>query len=142
MDGSNLFALTTPLQTFEVLQNDLFPHAKKLGIKTASYIHIILNHSKVSDEDKEFLKNGVKWLNEEAVKIYKKTYVNLSEDKREVVLKSISKQRWGESWLYDVMSYLFEAMLGDPIYGGNNHEAGWKWLNFQGGELRPKRAFL
>jgi len=33
-------------------------------------------------------------------------------------------------------------MLGDPIYGGNNKEAGWRWLAFSGGEPRPKKAFL
>jgi hypothetical protein len=41
-----------------------------------------------------------------------------------------------------MMRYIFEAMLGDPIYGANKHEAGWKWLAFEGGKPRAKRMYL
>ena len=142
MDGCELFAVTTPIETIKVLHSDLFPKAQDLNIKTAPYMHIIFHHSRISDEDKKFIKNGVKWLNEEAIKMYKSPYVKLSFIKREEVLKSIAKEEWGESFLYNIMSYMFEAILGDPIYGGNNKEAGWKWLAFEGGKPRPKKAFL
>jgi hypothetical protein len=124
------------------MHKDLFPEAQKLGIETASYMSIVFHHSKISQSDKDFLKNGVKWLNEEALKMYKSSYVKLSRKERQAVLKSIAKVEWGESFIYDVMSYMFEAMLGDPIYGGNNKEAGWKWLAFTGGLPRPKKAYL
>jgi len=141
MSGCNLFAITTPQETLKVLQNDLFPKAKELGINTSSYLSIIFHHSRISQEDKRYLKNGVKWLNEEAVKLHQTTYVKLLASQRKEVLKSISKTKWGESYMADVMNYLFEAMLGDPIYGGNNKEAGWKWLEFEGGQPRPKRRY-
>lgn len=142
MDGCTLFGITTPIATFRVMHKDLFPEAQKLGIETASYMSIVFHHSKISQSDKDFLKNGVKWLNEEALKMYKSSYVKLSRKERQAVLKSIAKVEWGESFIYDVMSYMFEAMLGDPIYGGNNKEAGWKWLAFTGGLPRPKKAYL
>lgn len=142
MDGCSVFGVTTPMQTLSVMHHDLFPHAQKLGIKTASYMHIVFNHSRISEDDKKFLKNGVKWLNEEAIQMYKKEYVKLLSSQREELLKHVTQTEWGDSFVYDVMNYMFEAMLGDPIYGGNNHEAGWKWLQFQGGEPRPKKAFV
>lgn len=142
MSGCDLFAITTPQETLAVLQNDLFPKAKELGINTSSYLHIVFHHSRISKADKQYLKNGVKWINEESVKLYKTTYTKLLFSKREEVLKSIAKTQWGESYLADVMNYLFEAMLGDPIYGGNNKEAGWKWLEFEGGQPRPKERYL
>ncbi|MDF1877713.1 hypothetical protein JHD47_07780 [Sulfurimonas sp. SAG-AH-194-L11] len=73
MNGCSVFGITTPRDTIKVLQNDLFPKAKELGINTADYIGIVLKHSRITKEDKHYLKNGVKWLNESAVDMYKKT---------------------------------------------------------------------
>lgn len=102
----------------------------------------IFHHSRISDADKTFLKNGVKWLNEEAVSMYKKEYTKLSSAQREELLLHVSKTEWGESFVYEVMNYMFEAMLGDPVYGGNNKEAGWQWLNFKGGQPRPQKVYM
>jgi gluconate 2-dehydrogenase gamma chain len=142
MDGCELFSITTPIDTFKVLHTDLFPQAKEIHIQTAPYMQIVFHHSRIAAADKKFLKNGVKWLNEEAVKMHKATYIKLPFVKREKVLERIAQTEWGESFLYTVMGYMFEAMLGDPVYGGNNKEAGWKWLAFEGGKPRPKKAFL
>jgi len=142
MDGCDLFGITTPIDTIKTLHHDLFPQAQKLQIQTAPYMHIVFHHSRITQEDKLFIKNGVKWLNEEAIKMYKNPYIKLSASKRQEVLRSIAQTQWGDSFIYNIMGYLFEAMLGDPIYGGNNAEAGWRWLAFEGGAPRPKKAFL
>ena len=42
------------------------------------------------------------------------------------------------------MYYLLEALLADPVYGGNTDEVGWKWLGYTAGFPRPpigKRYF-
>jgi len=142
MDGCSVFGVTTSRKTIATLQNDLFPKAKELGINTSNYISIIMHHSRINEEDKLFLKNGVKWLNETAVEMYKETYTKLPAASRQKVLTAISKTQWGESWMHNMMTYIFEAMLGDPIYGGNNGKAGWKWLAFSGGEPRPTKVYL
>jgi hypothetical protein len=142
MDGCSLFGVTTPMTTIALLQTDLFPKAEQLHIQTAPYMHIVFNHSRISEEDKTFIKNGVKWLNEEAIQLHKKSYTKLAPKERQNVLNAVVKTEWGENFVYNMMSYLFEAMLGDPIYGGNNNETGWKWLAFEGGRPRPKKAFL
>ncbi|WP_455756915.1 gluconate 2-dehydrogenase subunit 3 family protein [Sulfurimonas sp.] len=142
ISGGKLFGATTPLQTLSVVQNDLFPHAKLLGANASAYISVIFHHSLVSDSDKVYLRNGVQWLNEEAVKVYKKQYIQLNPKERQNILKSISKHRWGKSWIETVMTYMVEAILGDPIYGINKNEAGWKWLNHKSGLPRPKDALL
>jgi len=142
MDGCSLFGVTTPIKTFALLHHDLFPYAQELGIETALYMQRVFHHSRISEADKTYLKNGVKWLNEEAVSQYKKEYTKLSSGQREDLLLHVSKTEWGESFVYDVMNYMFEAILGDPVYGGNNKEAGWKWLNFKGGKPRPQKAYM
>jgi len=142
MSGCDIFSVATLKDTIKVFQSDIFPKAKELKIDTSDYISVILHHKRVSKEDKEFLKNGVKWLNEESVKMYKKTYTKLLPLHRQNVIKSIVKTQWGDSWTFTMMTYTFEAMFGDPIYGSNNKEAGWKWLQFTSGQPRPKKAYL
>ena len=142
MSGNEIFASVTPLQTLSLVQQDLFPFANTLGANSDVYITLIFNHTLVNDEDKEFLRNGVKWLNEEAVTHYKKIYTQLNPQERQNLLQTISKVRWGESWIETVLTYIMEATLGDPIYGINKNEAGWKWLNHEGGLPRPKEPLL
>ena len=144
--SGELFGAVTPLQTISLVQKDLFPSTSLVPsateINAKSYLIKILAHSRVTQSDKEYIKNGARWLNEEAVSIYGKVYTKLSSKQRQKVLKEIAETSWGESWIKSIMSYIFEAMLGDPVYGGNVGESGWKWLNHQGGLPRPKKALL
>ena len=144
--SGELFAATTPLQTIAFVQKDLFPSTdlvpKPEYINANEYLRKILTHSRISSTDKEFLRDGAKWLNDEAITKYKKTYTNLSSKQRQKVLKIVVDTDWGESWLANIMTYLMEAVLGDPIYGCNQGEIGWTWLNHQGGFPRPTKAIL
>lgn len=143
MNGCELFGITPLRDTLSVVQNDLFPKAKELHIDTVMYINkIILHHSRISHSDKVFLKNGVKWLNEEAVKKYQKMYTKLTKTERKNLLANIAQTEWGSSWIETMMGYIFEASFGDPIYGANLRQVGWKWLDFVGGKPSPKRAYL
>ena len=99
---------------------------------------IVLNHSRITDEDKEFIKNGVKWLNEEAVSQYNTIYTKLTSGERQNILKTISQVRWGDSWINEMLTFALEATLGNPIYGANKNQAGWKWLAYEGGLPHPK----
>lgn len=144
--SGELFGAVTPAQTLALLHKDLFPSSSFIPnvkfINANFYLDKIFQHSRISSEDKEFIRDGVKWLNEEAVSKYKKKYVNLSSKQRQKVLQDVANTDWGESWLKNIMMYMMEAMLGDPIYGGNIGERGWKWLNHKTGKPRPKKAYL
>lgn len=140
-NGCELFSATTPKETLFVLQGDLFSHANDMKVDTAKYMNIVLNHSRVSDEDKKFIKNSIRWLNEEAVLMFEKKYVRLTPIQRQEVLRSIAKSSWGESFIHDNLIYIMEASFSDPIYGVNSGD-GWKWLGFETGLPRPKKAYL
>ncbi len=128
------------------MQDDLFPETKNLPTKkqinAKAYLSLMLNHPRVRDAEKDFLRNGVKWLNEEANLLHSKIYTKLNTDERQDILKSIAKESWGRSFIADNLKFVFEAMLGDPIYGSNKNESGWRWLNHKAGLPRPKVVFL
>jgi hypothetical protein len=144
--SGELFGAVTSSQTLGILHKDLFPSTAILPnvkfINANLYLNKIFVHSRISEEDKIFLKDGIKWLNEEALDKYKKVYANLSSKQREKVLKDVVDTNWGEAWLSNIMSYLMEAMLGDPIYGGNKNQLGWKWLHHEAGIPRPSKALV
>jgi len=144
--GDELFGAVNISQTFFILHKDLFPSSSFIPnvefINANIYLNKIFSHSRIKDKEKKFIRNGVRWLNEEAIKIYNKKYINLDNLKRQRILNHIATTNWGESWLNSIMMYMMEAMLGDPIYGGNEGALGWKLLNHKAGEPRPKKAYL
>ena len=140
--SNRVFGALVPIKTIDFVQNDLFPFANQQNVDTAAYINIILNHTRVSDEEKMFIRNGVQWLNEEALRVYAKTYVQLQATQREKVLNIISQEEWGELWIEKLLSYIMEAMFSDKIYGVNAAESGQKWLEHSNGLPRPSKAYL
>lgn len=140
--GSSLYGAAEPLKTLTLVQEDLFPKANELHVDTASYLLLILDHSRVGTAHKEFLRNGVQWLHEESLKLYDKLYYNLLEQERQEVLREISEYRWGESWIEALLTYSMEALRSDAVYGVNKRDAAQRWLGFRAGLPHPKRAYL
>ncbi len=131
------FEATGTLQTIKQMQNDLFPQANP-----DKYMLIIFAHSRIDEDEKTYLKEGATWLNEEALEMYEKAYPSLEAKERQRVLVSFSSHEWGESYIHKILTYTMEEYLGDPIYGGNKNEAGWKFLTHVGGKPNPKKAYL
>lgn len=144
--SGELFGAVTPMQTISAVHKDLFPYADTIpsmkSINAKTYLNKILHHTRVTQENKTFIGDGVKWLNEESISKYKKVYAKLSSKQRQKVLEEISDTDWGDSWLEMIMTYLLEAMLGDPIYGGNKAKSGWVWLHHKAGLPRPTKVLL
>lgn len=135
-------AAISPMETISLLQEDLFPLIKTFQSNSALYFVTILNHSLISNNDKQFIRNGVKWLNEESVNYYYKTFTKLNYDERYVLLQTISKEQWGEKFIFMMLSFIMESVLGDPVYNINHNQQGWKWLGHETGYPQPKEAFL
>jgi len=55
------------------------------------------------------------------------------------MLHQITKSKAGRRWVSKLLSYICEALLGDPVYGGNPDGIGWKWLNHHPGFPRPPK---
>ena len=140
--GCDVFTAVSPDKTIDLVQADIFPYSSDLNVNVSAYLTIVLNHTRVRDEEKDFLRNGVKWLNEEAVLKYDNVYTKLSSSERQDVLKIVSKENWGESWISALLTYTMEAIFSDKIYGVNPQEKAHEWLSFDMGQPRPTKALL
>ena len=52
-------------------------------------------------------------------------------------MRQIEQSRAGRNWLSLLLTYVLEALLADPVYGGNPDGIGWQWLEHQPGYPRP-----
>ncbi len=138
--------LREPYQTIAYVYDDLFPSTESIPgaheLNTIAYLRGVIQDKHISQEQKTFLFNGAKWLNEESVDTFDKKYCHLQADQRNSLLKSISAVNWGDKWLYFLMEYFFESMFCDPVYGANVDQKGWEWLDYEPGYPRPIQALL
>jgi gluconate 2-dehydrogenase gamma chain len=136
---------TEPYQSVAAVYSELWPggDAPSLEqINALGYLRGVMHDPYIEKSEKRFIINGAAWLNEESGKRYHKTFTALRPNERQTLLKHVALTRWGDNWLYTLISYLFEAMLSDPVYGGNRQGSGWKWLGHEPGYPRPKKVLL
>ncbi|MCW8911366.1 MAG: gluconate 2-dehydrogenase subunit 3 family protein [Gammaproteobacteria bacterium] len=130
-----------PWHTLAVVQEHLFPATEDspgaADIQARIFLQNMLNAPDTDNDEKEFISNGVSWLNDISTKNYKKSFIELNESDKEKVLRQIEQSQAGERWLSLLLTYLIEALLSDPVYGGNPDGVGWKWLQHQPGFPRP-----
>ncbi len=132
--------------TLHTVQRDLYAETDTMpsyeAINALVYLKHVLKQPRVAKAHKRFIVNGVRWLNEASIARYKKHYTKLAAPQRNIVLQTIVQEQWGKRWIETLLTYIYEAMLGDPVYGGNRNEVGWKWLHHTPGKPRPTKALV
>lgn len=134
-------------QTLAVVQAHLLPSEKEapgaVDVNATAYLQWVLSDPGLDGDRRQFIADGVVRLEKLSLESAGKGFRDLAEAERESVLRQMERQ--GGAWIADVLNYLFEALLTDPVYGANPEGIGWKWLGHTPGYKRPpasKRYFL
>lgn len=139
--NNNSLFVEEPWRTLSVVHDHLFPTSSDAPgakeINATAYLQGMLVEPDMDPDNREFIRNGVGWLNDIAHKRQQAAFIDLNEDQREDVLRQIEKTGAGERWISLILLYIFEALLSDPVYGGNPDQIGWRWLEHQPGFPRP-----
>jgi len=138
-------ASTQTYKVFEAVIEHMFDDSHGYvtsQLNVIGYFKAVLSDQRIDIESRNYLINGARWLDESADNEYDKDFLSLRPEQKEELLKKVSMLRWGDDWLYKMMSYYFESTFSDPIYGGNINGAGWKWLAFQPGFPRPNEVAI
>ena len=134
-------SLSEPWKTIAAVQEHLFPAEKDspgaYDIHAIVYLQNMLNRPGADQEEVQFIKDGQGWLNGMANKLHQEDFLNLSTKQKENVLRKIENSRAGYRWLDKQLEYILEALLSDPVYGGNHNGIGWEWLAHQPGFPAP-----
>ncbi|WP_126456969.1 gluconate 2-dehydrogenase subunit 3 family protein [Sulfuriflexus mobilis] len=130
-----------PWLTLAAVQEHLFPsNAEAPGarqINATQYLKNVIDHHDIEQSEKDFIQSGVKWLNGLAKEQFSLRFVELNTAAKESVLRKVAQSRAGENWLSTLLTYLIEALLTAPAYGGNTNGIGWRWLEHQPGFPQP-----
>lgn len=128
-------------QTLAQVQEILFPAAEDTpgarDIGASIYLYRAIENPSADGEDKDFIFQGVGWLNGLTRERHKKTFVQLNEAEQQVIIEVIVKSQVGRNWVSLLLNYILEALLMDPVYGGNPDGIGWQWLAHQPGFPAP-----
>ena len=139
--AGTLAATANPWLLLAATQNHLFP--SELGapgareINALSYLQQVLGDPHGDREEQRFILKGVDWLEDLSRQRQQTSFVDLDPIRREQVLREVANSRPGENWLSTLLLYICEALLTDPVYGGNPEGIGWTWLGHQPGFPRP-----
>lgn len=137
-------------RTLDAVLDHLFPSEVEApgakDVKAVHWLQWVLLDDETDEVHKQFLRAGVVQVDETSLEMYQISFVALQQDQREGVLRNMEKNKQqGRAWLQEMIRYIFEALLSDPVYGGNPQAVGWKWLQHIPGFPRPpkeKRYFL
>lgn len=123
------------------VQNILFPNDEHgpgaIDFNAQLYLLWFLQDKRIDTDEKDYIRNGITWVEETAQEEYDKAFLRLSKKEQVQLINFISKKSWGESWLSVMMNLIIEAMISDPIYGFNSEEIGWEWISHISGLPRP-----
>ena len=131
-----------PWKTIAAVQEHLFPAGDDVpgasDFQALVYLRNSVENPAADSGDREFIANGVGWLNDLTHEHYQQPFTALDAVQRETVLRQIERSRAGRNWLSLLLTYLLEALLADPVYGGNPDGIGWDWLEHQPGFPTPQ----
>lgn len=136
--------------TLDAVLDHLFPSETEApgakDVNALQWLQWVLLDDETDESHKQFLRAGVVQVDEVALELHQKPFAELQFDQREAALRNMEKSKQqGRAWLQEMIRYVFEALLSDPVYGGNPQAVGWKWLQHTPGFPRPpkqKRYFL
>ena len=128
------------------VQQHLFPDEPDApgatAINALAYLRQVLQDPGIPAEDRAFVLKGVSWLQGMAQQQHQSSFLALSDTQQAALLQLIARSEAGENWLSTLLTYIFEALLTAPAYGGNPGGVGWKWLKYIPGFPLPDEHTL
>ena len=106
-------------------------------IHALDYLRFVVGDPHIDAQEREFIVQGSAWLDELARESHGEDFYALGVDDKEGLLRRITASAAGENWVSTLLSYLLEALLSAPAYGGNTDKLGWRWLQYTPGFPLP-----
>jgi gluconate 2-dehydrogenase gamma chain len=139
--AGSLAVRANPWPVLAAVQDHLFPSEPGAPgareIRALAYLQGVLGDPRGDREEQRFILKGVDWLEDLGRQRHKASFLDLDPIRREQMLRMVANSDQGENWLSTLLLYLCEALLTDPVYGGNPDGIGWAWLGHQPGFPRP-----
>lgn len=127
--------------TLSAVQEHLLPHESDspgaVDINATAYLEMVLNQPGFDPEIRDFIADGLTRLIHFNKENQQPRFEAMNVQEQENTLAAVQDLSWGQTWTSLLLLYLFEALLSDPVYGGNPDGIGWAWLDHTPGLPRP-----
>ena len=128
-------------ETLAAVQDHLLPSEPQAPgareVQATAYLYYALTAPGADPEDRTFLREGLERLERVVKELGKKPFAELDEQQRETALRNLEKDQDGRYWISEILQFLLEALLADPLYHANPGGIGWHWLAHTPGFPRP-----
>lgn len=145
LDEANAALKQHPWPTFAAVQAILFPAdgngPSAKDIQATLYLYLVLQTPNFDKDERKFILDGVSWLEQYAQESHKTAFLSLKAEQQDAVLLKITQSNAGDRWVSALLTYVIEALLSDPVYGGNPQGIGWQWLQHSPGFPRPTQPY-
>lgn len=139
LDGKGILS-EDEMKSLYIIQNILVPNdgnGPSAGMVNAhDYFIWMLNDDKLIASEKEYFITKLQDLINLSKEKFGNSINTLSKKDQELFISNNIESGWTQTFLSRMITVIFEAMLLDPIYGGNPDEIGWDWLEHIGGSPR------
>ncbi|MET0029358.1 MAG: gluconate 2-dehydrogenase subunit 3 family protein [Candidatus Thiodiazotropha sp.] len=123
------------------VQERLFPSEPEAPgareINALTYLQWVVGDRNIDAQERAFILQGCDWLESLSREQHGRGFIALDTEQQEAMLERVARSEAGENWLSTLLLYLLEALLTDPVYGGNPDAIGWRWLQHRPGFPRP-----
>lgn len=130
-----------PWLLIAAVQDILFPSEPDAPgareINALGYLRGVLAEPRRDLDENRLILKGADWLDDLSRQRRHTGFLALAGDQRAQLLHEIAASEQGELWLSTLLFYICEALLTDPVYGGNPNGIGWAWLGHTPGFPRP-----
>jgi len=125
------------------VQEQLFPNEPDAPgateIQALDYLQRAMLAPDRDPDERAFILQGAGWLQQLAGEQGGADggFIALDGTGRERLLRRIAASEAGENWLSTLIVHILEALLTEPVYGGNPDDIGWAWLKHRPGFPHP-----
>ena len=116
-------------------KTSFMPSAKEF--KALEYLIKNISHKTFDNEDKTLILDGTK----DFISSFPQFLTLNEKEKKELIFEIIKNSAYAKSWVSKITYYGIEAMLSDPIYGGNFNQIAWNSVNHAVGIPRPLKTY-
>ncbi len=137
--GSGRGLLPRELKTLAAAQDIILPSAPDSpgakDVRAAAYLDAALSYGAERGAGPR-VRHGLLRLDELAAPHGVEAFWQLDRPQAEAILEAFIAAE--EGWFVLVLGFTLEALLGDPVHGGNPEGIGWSWLGHSPGWPRPE----
>lgn len=128
-------------ETLAAVQDHLLPSEPQAPgareVHATAYLYYALTAPGADPDDRVFIRDGLNRLEQVVADSDGKSFLALDERQRETALRTFEKDEGGHDWISEVLQFLMEALLADPLYNANPGGIGWRWLEHTPGFPQP-----